>query len=53
MAITPKCDMCQLELHVFGAILLSPPDNTNKVTKFHVCVDCYQKLLKQMQTEQS
>ncbi len=44
MAITPKCSKCKKELIEYGAILLSPPDN-NKVEKFHICKECYQKLL--------
>lgn len=39
--ITPTCDICNEELNAFGAIILSPPDITNKVMKHHVCVQCY------------
>jgi hypothetical protein len=46
MAIKPKCDSCELELVEFGAILLSPPNSNNQVTKYHLCLDCYEKSLK-------
>ncbi len=41
MAIKPKCDHCIKELVDYGAILLSPPDQKNKVVKFHICKACY------------
>jgi hypothetical protein len=44
MAIKPICDMCGKELEEFGAIVLSPPDEANSVKKYHLCVECYQKL---------
>ena len=52
MAIQPKCDRCGKELKKFGAILLSPPDEQSTVKKFHICVDCYEELLKKMQITQ-
>ncbi len=51
MAINPKCDMCGNELTEFGAILLSPPDDASTVKKFHICVNCYAKLLEKMKSE--
>ena len=42
--IKPTCDKCGKELNEFGAILLSPPDKENKVRKFHICVECYNKI---------
>ena len=45
MAIQPQCDMCKKELTEFGAIILSPPVE-NQVTKYHVCIACYQKIVK-------
>lgn len=44
MAIKPKCNKCGEELDEFGAILLSPPDENNKVRKFHICKDCYYEI---------
>ncbi len=44
MAIAPICDICQLELSDYGAILLSPPDSKDMVRKDHICKGCYQKL---------
>lgn len=44
MAISPRCDICKKELTEFGAILLSPPDESGSVRKFHVCAECYMKL---------
>jgi len=47
MAIKPTCDKCKKELIEFGGILLSPPDKENKVRKYHLCVNCYNKLVKE------
>ncbi len=41
MAIVPRCDKCENELDEFGGILLSPPDEENRVRKFHLCKKCY------------
>lgn len=46
MAIKPKCDKCKEELKDFGAILLSPPDKSSKVKKFHLCKKCYSEITK-------
>lgn len=48
MAIRPVCDKCGEELKEFGAILLSPPDAQSTVKKFHICVDCYGKMMRGM-----
>lgn len=48
MAIRPTCDKCGKELKAFGAILLSPPDEQSTVKKYHICVDCYSILIKEM-----
>ena len=47
MAIKPRCDKCKKELNEFGAIMFSPPDNENNVKKFHICNECYNKILKE------
>lgn len=47
MAIKPLCDKCKKELHEFGGILLSPPDEKGKVQKFHLCVECYEGIKKE------
>jgi hypothetical protein len=44
MAIKPTCDKCGKELKEFGGILLSPPDNDRKVSKYHLCKDCYEEI---------
>jgi hypothetical protein len=44
MSIKPSCDKCKKELDDFGGILLSPPDEDNKVEKFHLCKECYRKI---------
>ncbi len=44
MAITPNCDNCGEELKEFGGLLFSPPNKENKVEKFHLCVNCYEKI---------
>ena len=46
MTIKPICDKCGSELNTFGGILLSPPDEDNKVKKLHLCVECYQEIQK-------
>jgi hypothetical protein len=46
MSIKPKCDKCQEELGDYGAILLSPPTNDRKVTKYHLCKLCYKEIIK-------
>ena len=45
MAIKPTCDKCKKELDDFGGILLSPPDENNKVKKYHLCKDCYNEII--------
>ncbi len=45
MAINPICDKCKKELNEFGGILLSPPNKNNEVTKFHLCISCYEELI--------
>lgn len=45
MAISPICDRCGQELTKFGALLFSPPDSSNEVRKYHICVDCYKLLI--------
>jgi hypothetical protein len=44
MSIKPLCDKCKKELSEFGGILLSPPDNENKVKKYHLCAKCYNEI---------
>lgn len=44
MAIAPKCDKCGEELTDYGAILLSPPNQTGQVQKYHLCKACYQEI---------
>ena len=44
--INPKCDKCKEELDEFGAILLSPPDNRGSVKKYHICVKCFDIIVK-------
>jgi hypothetical protein len=48
MTIKPICDFCKKELNEFGAILLSPPDERNNVKKYHVCKECYQKIISEL-----
>ena len=48
MAITPTCDKCGSELTEFGAILLSPPNADNDVHKYHLCVACYESMVRDM-----
>ena len=49
MAIQPICDKCGKELIEFGAILLSPPDTEDTVTKFHVCTECYEEIMSEFE----
>ena len=39
--IDPKCSKCNKWLNNFGALLFSPPCGDSKVTKYHICVDCW------------
>ena len=48
--IKPNCDKCKKELEEFGGILLSPPDNDRKVTKYHLCVKCFREIEKTLKT---
>ena len=48
MTIKPICDKCKNELKEFGGILLSPPDSENKVKKFHLCNECYNKIAREL-----
>ncbi|MDB5238141.1 MAG: hypothetical protein JWM46_411 [Candidatus Kaiserbacteria bacterium] len=45
MSIKPVCDFCKEELTDFGALLFSPPDADNSVKKFHLCQNCYEKVI--------
>ncbi len=45
MSIKPICDSCGKELEDFGGLLFSPPQGKN-VKKYHICKDCYGKLVK-------
>jgi len=49
--INPKCDFkigteCEGELIHYGAILFGPPTGKNKVQKYHICIECYNALMK-------
>ena len=46
MAIKPTCDFCRKELKQFGALLFSPPNKKGETKKLHVCVHCFQEILK-------
>ena len=41
MAIIVRCYKCGGELTELGGILLSPPDEDDKVEKLHLCKACY------------
>lgn len=43
--LTIECDRCQSNLSELGAIVLGPPNLDGRVTKLHVCIDCYDHLL--------
>jgi len=45
--IKPMCDFCGEELTAFGAILFSPPIGKD-VKKYHVCVNCYNEMIKKV-----
>ena len=47
MAIRPICDFCKKELVDFGGLLFSPPNKENSVKKYHVCKDCYDRIIKE------
>ncbi len=43
--IKPIYDKCKRELGDFGGILLSPPDREGMVRKFHLCKECYDRVV--------
>lgn len=51
MSIKPLCEICKKELNDFGAILLSPPDNSNQVEKKHICKECYNQLIIEIESK--
>lgn len=51
MAIAPKCDKCKSELVDYGGILLSPPDVSGKVYKYHLCKACYAQIAAELKTD--
>ena len=51
MTIKPTCNKCKKELEDFGGILLSPPDSDEMVKKYHLCKECYEKLIKEFEDE--
>ena len=57
MTITPICSECEKELTDYGGLLFSPPDLSGSVRKYHLCISCYKKherlieTSKQMSTE--
>jgi hypothetical protein len=54
--IRPRCyfklsSECEGELRQFGGILLSPPSGVDEpmtVKKYHICVKCYEALVKRV-----
>lgn len=49
MAFVFNCDRCGKELMEPGAIVGSPPFGNHKWLKFHICVECWEKLLDWME----
>lgn len=45
VGLKPVCAKCRQELEVYGGLVFSPPDN-DLVTKYHVCVTCWEKFVK-------
>lgn len=43
--ISPKCTKCGKELDEPGALAFSPPSGRIHVVKYHICVECWPKLL--------
>lgn len=46
MTITPSCDKCGKELSEFGGLAFSPPDDDGKVSKYHICRQCFSEMQK-------
>ena len=44
MSIKPICNKCSEELKEFGGILLSPPENDDRVKKYHLCKKCFEEI---------
>lgn len=53
MSIEPICYICGQELKEFGAIILGPPDDSNKVEKFHLCEECYEEIERVIKCQRS
>ena len=49
--IKPTCDKCKNELDDFGGIILSPPNENNQVSKYHICKDCYNRIIKKINND--
>jgi hypothetical protein len=47
MAIKPICDMCKKELTDYGALLFSPPNEKSEVKKYHLCKECFERVIKE------
>jgi len=45
------CECCGDELTEAGALLFSPPSNTNVCVKKHFCFDCFNKIIKFIEFE--
>lgn len=44
MPIAVVCVSCRKELDEPGGVILSPPDEMQRVTKYHACVKCFEYL---------
>jgi ribosomal protein L40E len=40
-----KCKKCKQQLTEQGALIFSPPETHERVYKFHICMQCYFKLM--------
>ncbi len=45
MLLRFKCDFCKKEMKAFGALLFGPPKKSGDAHKYHLCRDCYKRVL--------
>jgi hypothetical protein len=48
MSIKPYCDFCKKELSTFGGLFFAPPNKAGAARKYHVCRDCFKRMLRVM-----
>jgi hypothetical protein len=42
----PHCDLCQEDIKEAGSLLFGPPTANGYVRKFHICIACFEKIMR-------